>query len=161
MKAAIFRAYKLVPEVYTQCFRSWKKGDKQSYLEFARDTNTHLTRWCSASDVNDFESLCEVIVLEQFRNSLPVCVATYVSEQKAQTAAEAAALVDNYMLTHRGSCSEPKGWQTVTGTMPFVLGNCMADLFSQRVRGTVARMVRNVFVITVISRVIGRRTVAC
>ncbi len=79
-----------------------------SYLEFAHDLNTHFTRWCSVSDVDDFESLCELVVLEQFKNSLPVRVATYVSEQKAKTAAEAAALADDYTLTHRGSFGEPK-----------------------------------------------------
>ncbi len=108
VKAAVLRAYELVPEAYRQRFRTWKKGEKQSYLEFARDIHTHFTRWRCASDVDDFDSLCELIVLEQFKNSLPVRVVSYVSEQRARTAAEAAALADEYVLTHRGTFFEPR-----------------------------------------------------
>ena len=101
VKAAVLRAYELVPEAYRQRFRTWKKGENQSHLEFARDLNSHFTRWYSASEVNDFEGLCELMVLEQFKNSIPVQVATYVSEQKAKNAGEAPALADEYVLTHR------------------------------------------------------------
>ncbi|XP_027132202.1 uncharacterized protein LOC113745020 isoform X1 [Larimichthys crocea] len=104
VKSAVLRAYELVPEAYRQRFRTWKKGENQSHLEFVRDLNLHFTRWYSASDVNDFEGLCELMVLEQFKSSIPVQVATYISEQKAKNAGEAAALADEYVLTHRLEC---------------------------------------------------------
>lgn len=67
-----------------------------------------FSRWCSAVGVGDFEGLCNLIVLEQFKNSVSGRVATYINEQKAETAAEAAALADDYVLTHRGSFGEPR-----------------------------------------------------
>ena len=70
-------------------------------MEFARDLGTHFTRWCAASGVDDFD-LCNLMLLEQFRNSVPEKIAMYISEQKVKTAAEAAALADEYWLTHKG-----------------------------------------------------------
>lgn len=39
--------------------------------------------------------------MEQFKNSVPSHIAVYISEHKVRTAAEAAALADVYVLTHR------------------------------------------------------------
>jgi len=47
------------------------------------------------------------MILEQFKNSVPGRIATYISERKVKTAAEAAALADDYLLTHGGeTCSD-------------------------------------------------------
>ncbi len=101
VKAVVLKAYERVPEFYRQQFRNWKKSEKQSHVEFARDLQMHFSRWCSAVEVSDFEGLCNLIVLEQFKNSVPNRVAVYVGEQKAQSATTAAMLADDYVLTHR------------------------------------------------------------
>ena len=101
VKGVVLKAYELVPEEYRQRFRNWEKRDG-SFLEYARDLGTHFTRWCAASGVDDFDDLCNLMVLEQFRNSVPDKIAMYISEQKVKTAAEAAALADEYWLTHKG-----------------------------------------------------------
>ena len=100
VKAAVLKAYELVPEAYRQRFRTWTRGNK-SYLEFARDLRTHFHRWCAASGVNDFQDLCNLLVLEQFKNSVPEPVAVYISEKKVKTVSEAASLADDFTLTHR------------------------------------------------------------
>ena len=102
VKVAVLKSYELVPEAYRQRFRFWKKHDKQCHLEFARDLTMNFNRWCSASEVEDFEGLQDLMILEQFKNSVPARVATYISEQKARNAADAAALADDFVLTHRG-----------------------------------------------------------
>lgn len=107
-KSAVLKAYELVLEAYRQQFRTWKISEKQSHLEFARDLTNHFTCSCSASGVDHFEGLCDLTVFEQFKNSVPVCVATYLSVQQAQNVAEAAALADDYVLMHRGSFDEPR-----------------------------------------------------
>ena len=100
VKAAVLQSYELVPEAYRQRFRSWRKGDK-SHLEFARVLGTHFHRWCAAAGVTDFGGLCDLIVLEQFKNAVSERLAVYISEKKVSTAAEAAALADDYLLTHK------------------------------------------------------------
>lgn len=46
-------------------------------------------------------NLCELFVVEQFKNSIPQHVVTYVSEQKAITVLKAAELADDFVLTHK------------------------------------------------------------
>lgn len=64
--------------------------------------STQLDRWCAAAEVDLYEGLRDLMILEQFRNSMPEHIATYISERKVKTATEAAALADDYVLTHGG-----------------------------------------------------------
>ncbi len=59
-----------------------------------------------ASEVNDFEGLCNLVILEQFKNSLPSSVATYLTERKVKTVSEAAAVADEFVLIHKNRSSE-------------------------------------------------------
>ena len=108
VKSAVLKAYELVPEAYRQRFRSLKRGDK-SHLEFARDISTHFDRWCAAAEVDSQEALRDLIILEQFSNSVPEHITTYISERAVKTATEAAALADDYVLTHGGECPVAQG----------------------------------------------------
>ena len=102
VKAAVLKAYELVPEAYRQRFRSWEKSGKQTHMEFARDLKIHFNRRCNSLSVESYGDLCELIVLEQFKNTVPSQIAMYLNERKVKTATEAAALADEYVLTHRG-----------------------------------------------------------
>ena len=81
---------------------SWEKSSRQTHVEFARDLVTSFSRWCNALNVDTNAALCELMVLEQFKNAVPSHIAVYISERKVKTAAEAAVLADDYMLIHRG-----------------------------------------------------------
>ena len=59
----------------------------------------YFSGWCSASDVDNFEDFCDLVVLEQFKNAALQHTATHISEKKVTTAAEAAALADDDTLT--------------------------------------------------------------
>ena len=48
VRKAILKAYELVPEAYRQRFRNARKQDGQTYVEFARDKEALLDRWCTA-----------------------------------------------------------------------------------------------------------------
>ena len=72
-------------------------------MEFIRDLISHFQRWCAAGKVTSFDGLCELIVLEQFKDVIPQRVATYVNEQKPSTTLRAAELADDFVLTHKGS----------------------------------------------------------
>lgn len=104
VKTAVLRAYELVPEAYRQRFRTWEKSVKQTHIEFARELCTHFSRWCGALKVSTYEALCDLIVLEQFKNSVPGHIAVYISEHKVKTVTEAAALAYEYVLVHQSEC---------------------------------------------------------
>lgn len=101
VKEAVLKAYELVPEAYRLKFRTWKLQDKQSHVEFAREMMLHFSRWRNASEAHDYESLCNLITLEQFKNSVSESVSTYITERKARTASEAAILADEYVLIRK------------------------------------------------------------
>lgn len=72
--------------------------------------------WCSALGVESFQDLCDLIVLEQFKNSVPDNIATHICEQKVKTAMEAAALAEDYVLTHGRHFGERcVGWLCLLG----------------------------------------------
>lgn len=101
VKDAVLKAYELVAEAYRQRFRSWKKMGKQTYVEFARDLSLHFNRWCKAAAVETFPDLCDLILVEQFKQAIPDHIATYITERKVTTPNEAAVLADEYVLIHK------------------------------------------------------------
>lgn len=44
VKAAIMKAYELVPKAYCQRFHSWRHGEQQTNLEFVRDLLSYFNR---------------------------------------------------------------------------------------------------------------------
>ena len=106
VKEAVLRAYEQVPEFYRQRFRNLKKEYRQTYSEVARDLVGFFNRWCSSVQVDTYEKLRELMVLEQFKNVVPERLAMFINEHKVKTAAEAAVLADEFNLTHRGSNRE-------------------------------------------------------
>ncbi len=102
IKAAVLMAYELVPEAYQQRFRSWERKNGQTYVEFARDLDIHFKRWLAAQSVHTFDELCELMVLEQFRDALPGKLATYITERKFSAVSAVAAAADGFVLIHKG-----------------------------------------------------------
>ena len=79
VKKAVLKAYELVPEAYRQNFRNYKKVDKQTYAEFAREKEALLDRWCASKEVaKDFEKLRQLILIEEFKACVPTNIKTYV-----------------------------------------------------------------------------------
>ncbi|KAL2086041.1 hypothetical protein ACEWY4_017100 [Coilia grayii] len=100
VKTAVLKAYSLVPEAYRQRFRNLKKRSGQTYVEFAQELKLQFQRWCTATDVDGYDDLFDLMLLEQFTNTLPVQLATYVMEHDVSNISAAAVLADDYDLTH-------------------------------------------------------------
>ena len=57
--------------------------------------------WCLSKDISqDYLRLCQLMLLEEFKNCLPVDIKTYVDEQKIEDLHQTATLADDYALTH-------------------------------------------------------------
>lgn len=108
VKAAVLRAYELVPEAYRQKFRSHAKTAKQTYVEFAREKRTLFEKWCLSNRITTFEQLQELILLEEFKSSVPENVVLHLNEQKVTSIANAAVLADEFTLTHRNVFVTPR-----------------------------------------------------
>lgn len=60
--------------------------------------------------MTDFEKLYDLMMLEQFKHSVPEKLAVYIGKKKVSMVAEAAALAGNFMLPHkRGRGELPAG----------------------------------------------------
>lgn len=101
VKAAVLRAYELVPEAYRQQFREYRKSPTQTFVEFAREKGTLFDKWCSASKATDYNSLRELILLEEFKKCAPERCVVYLNEQKVTSLNEAAVFADEFTLTHK------------------------------------------------------------
>lgn len=108
VKAAVLRAYELVPEAYRQRFRSHARAAKQTYVEFAREKRTLFEKWCLSNRITTFEQLQELILLEDFKSSVPENVVIHLNEQKVTSIVAAAVLADEFVLTHRNVFFTPR-----------------------------------------------------
>ncbi len=101
VKSAVLRAYELVPEAYRQKFRSHAKTANQTFVEYAREKGVLFDKWCQSSKIINFEQLCELVLIEDFKNSLSDKIVVFLNEKKVYTLAEAAVSSDEFVLTHK------------------------------------------------------------
>lgn len=74
VKSAILRAYELVPEAYKQRFCSLKKAPNQTCVDFARKKGILFDRWCAPCKAEDLCSVCELMLLEELKNRVPLFI---------------------------------------------------------------------------------------
>ena len=102
VKAAVLKSFELVPEAYRQRFRTQRKKENQFYVEFLREKENALDKWCDSKRIDrDAEKLRQLILAEEFLNCVPEEVRVHLSERKTDVNYEMAALADEYILTHR------------------------------------------------------------
>ena len=98
LKEAILRRYNISEETYRRQFRATtlKKG------ETPRELVTRLTdlarKW--SKDCSTTEELLDLVVREQFLNSLPEDARTWVRERKAKSSVEAGELAEDFFQAH-------------------------------------------------------------
>ena len=102
VKESILKAYQLIPEAYRQKFRNYKKEGDKTHVEFGREKERLLDRWCASEEIRkDFERLRQMILLEEFKNYVHPAIKNYIAEQKASTLSKAAEMADEYFLSHK------------------------------------------------------------
>ena len=101
VKQAILKAYELVPEAYRQKFRDLRKIQGQTYMDFAKQKERLFEEWCKTKDVSEFDSLRELLLLEEFKNCVPLEIKTHLEEVQVESLGNAAKFADEYILTHK------------------------------------------------------------
>ncbi|KAJ8032032.1 Protein split ends [Holothuria leucospilota] len=103
VKRAILQAYELVPEAYRQKFRKYRKADTKNYVEFDYQKERHFDRWCASKKVSTFDTLRQLMLVEEFKRCVNDDIKTHLEENKADKLKEVANLADQYALTHKFS----------------------------------------------------------
>ncbi|XP_071483344.1 uncharacterized protein [Diadema antillarum] len=116
LKSSVLRAYELVPEAHRQLFRNYRRRDDQTFVDFVQHKQTHFEHWLRSSGVDDFHKLKELVLLEEVKRCVQPDQRQYLEEREAHGARRAAVLLDEYVLTHKGTfklSSSKKGGQGV------------------------------------------------
>ena len=90
------KAYELVPEAYRQKFRSLRKFDNQTYIDFAHDKEVYFERWCVSRNVKEqYKDLKNLVLVEEFKRCVKDDIKSYLDEKEVGTLQEAARLAMN------------------------------------------------------------------
>ena len=117
VKESILKAYQLIPEAYRQKFRNYKKEGDKTHVEFGREKERLLDRWCASEEIRkDYERLRQMILLEEFKNCVHPAIKNYIAEQKASTLSKAAETADEYFLSHKHLLQKGSPQQTFQRT---------------------------------------------
>ena len=109
LKKSLLAGFKETSDGYRLDFRSTKIRDGENYAQFA----VHLTRlfqsWLETSSVQeDFDSLKNFMVLDQFLASLSPDLRTFIKEHRPSSLDSAVQLADNWTSAHPSSRSSAK-----------------------------------------------------
>ncbi|XP_066941426.1 uncharacterized protein [Macrobrachium rosenbergii] len=101
IKKAVLDAYAITAEGYRQQFRHSYKMPSQTFVEFCNDKVRQFTKWLQKTGVSDFESLKNLILMEEFIRKLPSNIATFILEKGETNLLKAGSLADDYYLIHK------------------------------------------------------------
>lgn len=101
VRSVILEAYKIAPNFYCQKFHNSHKNSNETYGEYAHEMKKYLSRWLFATNIKDYGSVCELILLEQFCRGIPQDIKFHVLKKEVSTLAKAIDLAENYSLMHR------------------------------------------------------------
>ena len=108
VKTEVLKAYELVPEAYRQKFRSFKKYDSQTYVEFAREKEDLFDKWLNSKKVvKNFDKLRQLMLLEEFKQCVHQDLKTHLDDKNIETLQDAAFASDNYSLSHKRNFKGP------------------------------------------------------
>ena len=117
VKESILKAYQLIPEAYRQKFRNYKKEGDKTHVEFGREKERLLDRWCDSEEIKkDYERIRQMFLLEEFKNCVHPAIKNYITEQKANTLSKAAEMADEYFLSHKHLLQKGSPQQTFQRT---------------------------------------------
>ena len=122
VKETVLNAYELVPEAYRQKFRNMHRKQGQTYVEFAREQELMFDKWYRSLKVDeDFDHLRQVVLLEEFKKSLPFGIKSHIDDLRITKLGKAALRADEYEVTHKGSENRPsfKNSWNKKGKRPF------------------------------------------
>ena len=105
IKAAILARYDVNEETYRRRFRSAVKQRDETYRELSIRLLDLQNKWLR--NCTSIEQMAAAICLEQFYETLPTDVRTWVQDKKPNTCKQAGELADEYVQTRQASNNTP------------------------------------------------------
>ena len=102
VKHAILAAFEEVPERYRTKFRTLKKQEGQTYTDYVKEKERLFEKWRKSRKVDTFDSLKNLILLEDFKDNVPKQVRIHLDDLEITDVEKAARRVDDYAIVHKG-----------------------------------------------------------
>ena len=101
LKEALLKRYDLTEDGYRKKFRNCAPQQGETSEQYVFRIKTYLNRWIDLSDAEEtFEALKDLLLKEQFINSCPKYLGTYLKERLPLTLDEITKLADKYLKAH-------------------------------------------------------------
>lgn len=101
LKNTVLLAYRITPTELRNRFRNLRMQPGQSCAEFGSSLSRKLDSWLRASEVDDFESLRNVLLIEQFMQNLSDPLRIFLAEKDLRDFAEVLECADLYLAVHK------------------------------------------------------------
>ena len=102
LKRVLLEGFSMTPDNYRLAFRSLKLASNQTYQQFSVQLGRSLDRWLSSVEIaQDFISLRNLILSDQFLSSIPHDVRTFIKEQRCSSLEEMCEAADAWASAHK------------------------------------------------------------
>ena len=78
----VLRGFRLSSTAYLQKFRTMKRYGDDSYLQFQHKLKDVQNYYLESKQITEFQSVCDDMLLEQFRSVLPSEVGMFVDQRR-------------------------------------------------------------------------------
>ena len=101
LKQALLEHYELTAEAYRRKFRNARKERGETFERFADRSESYLQKWIRLTDSKmDLQGLTQLVLLEQFRDSLQPEIRLFAAEHGAVKLTDYVRLADRYISAH-------------------------------------------------------------
>ena len=101
VKTEILRGFGLSPKAYVQKFRTMKRYGDDSYSQCLHKLKDVRNYYVESKQITEFQSLCDDMLLEQFRNVLPSEVGFFSDQRNVSSATEMTKLADLFYESNK------------------------------------------------------------
>ncbi|XP_045120484.1 uncharacterized protein LOC123509924 [Portunus trituberculatus] len=124
LKVALLKAFHADADSYRRQFRNLKAQCEESCLQFLSRLELTLKRWLALSEVaEDYKSLFDFVVRDQFLNSCTPDVQVFPKEKGSISNADLAKAADVYRAAHGTKYVKPLKWDGKSDITKSTVGN--------------------------------------
>ena len=108
IKSTIMKRFNISPEEHRKMFRSSRKADNESHVEWLNRLANELERWIRSREINEIQEIKNLIIEEQFMRNVKVRIRTFLEENGLMEALKMGYAADRYEHAHRAEVDNYK-----------------------------------------------------
>ena len=107
VKSKLLERFQLTSDSARLKFRALDKGNEQTFPDFAFGLRTHFNSWLKLSGANNYEKLCDLILMEHFISKCPPVVKCWPQDKdKLEKIEPTALLAEEYVVRRKTNQQE-------------------------------------------------------